>query len=135
MILPDGKNLNHEIVKAGFAWWFRKYAPKDKVLEELEPQARAARRGLWADPRPVPPWEWRKRVHATRNRFESDLFRAVDDPARSAKFTAKDPHFRTPGAPDSMIEIGIISRAGIETWRRIRSSILEMESQGHEGEF
>ena len=34
VILPDGRNLNHEIVKAGFAWWYRKYAPKDKELLE-----------------------------------------------------------------------------------------------------
>jgi len=32
VILPDGSNLNREIVKAGFAWWFRKYAPKDTEL-------------------------------------------------------------------------------------------------------
>lgn len=65
VILPDGSNLNREIVKAGFAWWFRKYAPKDRVLEALESEARAAKRGLWADPHPVPPWEWRKGIHAT----------------------------------------------------------------------
>ena len=59
VILPDGRNLNHEIVKAGFAWWYRKYAPKGKELEALESEARTARRGLWADPRPVPPWEYR----------------------------------------------------------------------------
>jgi endonuclease YncB( thermonuclease family) len=72
VILPDGRNL-HDIVKAGFVWWYRRYAPKDKELESLESEARATRRGLWADPHPVPPWEWRKRVHAIPNRFESDL--------------------------------------------------------------
>ena len=30
MILSDGRNINREIVKAGFAWWYRMYAPKDK---------------------------------------------------------------------------------------------------------
>jgi endonuclease YncB( thermonuclease family) len=30
------------------------------VLEGLEKDAREAGRGLWADPQPVPPWEWRK---------------------------------------------------------------------------
>ena len=59
MNLPDGRNLNREIVKAGFAWWFRKYAPKDKELEALESEARAAKCGLWADPHPVPPWDYR----------------------------------------------------------------------------
>src|ERR1035437_10116413 len=26
IILSDGRNLNHEIVRAGFAWWYRQYA-------------------------------------------------------------------------------------------------------------
>src|SRR5688572_1529909 len=30
LFLPDGRDLNHEIVKAGFAWWFRRYPPNDK---------------------------------------------------------------------------------------------------------
>jgi micrococcal nuclease len=58
--LPDGKNLNQELVKAGYAWWFRRYAPNDHMLERLEKEAREARRGLWADPNPIPPWEYRR---------------------------------------------------------------------------
>jgi micrococcal nuclease len=30
------------------------------VLEGLEHEAREARKGLWADPQPVPPWVFRK---------------------------------------------------------------------------
>jgi len=30
------------------------------VREELETEAGEARVGLWTDPHPVPPWEWRK---------------------------------------------------------------------------
>ena len=45
-----------------WCWWYRKYAPGNAELEKLESEAREAQRGLWADPQPVPPWEWRKGV-------------------------------------------------------------------------
>lgn len=58
VILPDGRSLNRELVRAGYAWWYRKYS-SDTTLGLLESEARAASRGLWVDPNPVPPWEWR----------------------------------------------------------------------------
>ncbi len=61
VFLPDGTNVNHTLVKDGWCWWYRKYAPGNTDLERLEREAREARRGLWADPQPVPPWEWRKK--------------------------------------------------------------------------
>ena len=60
MILPDGDNLNQILVKEGMCWWYRKYAPGNTVLEELETDAREKRMGLWAETQPIPPWEWRK---------------------------------------------------------------------------
>src|SRR5512132_3820788 len=33
IILPDGRHLNQEIVKAGLAWWYRQYARRDQELE------------------------------------------------------------------------------------------------------
>jgi len=32
---------------------------EDETLGRLEAEARAAKRGLWADANPTPPWEWR----------------------------------------------------------------------------
>jgi endonuclease YncB( thermonuclease family) len=58
VILPDRRNLNHELLKAGLAWWYRKYS-NDTMLGELEAEARKQKRGLWVEPHPVPPWEWR----------------------------------------------------------------------------
>jgi hypothetical protein len=57
-------DVNFEQIKAGYAWYFRKYAedvpPPDRPLYELtELESRAARRGLWQQPNPIPPWEWR----------------------------------------------------------------------------
>jgi micrococcal nuclease len=60
VLLPDGRSLNQELVQAGMAWWYRRYAPHDTTLAQLEAAARAATRGLWADATPTPPWEWRK---------------------------------------------------------------------------
>lgn len=54
----DGLDVNAEQVRRGFAWVFRRYS-KDTALLALESQAKAARLGLWADPHPIAPWEWR----------------------------------------------------------------------------
>ncbi|MSR24910.1 MAG: hypothetical protein EXR96_07440 [Nitrospiraceae bacterium] len=59
VVLPDGRMLNRELVREGFCWWYRKYAAGNTTLERLETEAREARRGLWAEPNPIPPWEWR----------------------------------------------------------------------------
>lgn len=29
VLLPDGTNVNHTLVKDGWCWWYRKYAPLD----------------------------------------------------------------------------------------------------------
>jgi micrococcal nuclease len=58
--LPDGRYLNGEIVSAGYGWWFRKYAPRDALLEKLEREAKTAKRGLWgASNSPLEPWNFR----------------------------------------------------------------------------
>jgi micrococcal nuclease len=60
MLLVDGTNVNHALVKDGWCCWYRKYTPGNAELEKRETEAREAKKGLWADPHPVPPWEWRK---------------------------------------------------------------------------
>lgn len=56
----DRRNLNADMVEAGLAWWYPKYAPKETGLKQLEAQARSQKKGLWYDAHPIPPWEWRK---------------------------------------------------------------------------
>ena len=60
----DTASLNETLVVDGLAWWYRYYAPRDRVLEQAESAARKAKRGLWSQPNPVAPWEWRKRDRA-----------------------------------------------------------------------
>ena len=57
VVLPDGRSLNREMVEQGYAWWYSKYAPGDRELGRLENDARAAKRGLWSQLNPTPPWE------------------------------------------------------------------------------
>ena len=55
----DGRDVNQVMVAAGMAWVYRKYVVR-WVLLDVEAEARAARRGLWADAQAEPPWEWRR---------------------------------------------------------------------------
>ena len=65
-VLLSDQDMNLEQVRAGLAWHYKKYqkeqAQADRELySEAEHEARDAGRGLWHDPEPVPPWEYRKR--------------------------------------------------------------------------
>jgi endonuclease YncB( thermonuclease family) len=57
----QGKDANLEQVRAGMAWVYERYAPASSPLWAIQVEARAAGAGLWRDPDPVPPWDWRKR--------------------------------------------------------------------------
>jgi endonuclease YncB( thermonuclease family) len=62
-------DANAEMVRQGAAWVYRQYS-RDAALLQLEAEAKAAKRGLWALPEAerTPPWEWRaaERGGATR---------------------------------------------------------------------
>ena len=55
----DGTDANEEQLRRGMAWVYDKYVV-DKSLYGLQNEARSQRKGLWAEPAPVPPWEWRR---------------------------------------------------------------------------
>ena len=57
VVLQDGRYLNQELVRAGLAWQDKRYS-KSAELAAMEEEARRAKRGLWSDPKPVPPWRW-----------------------------------------------------------------------------
>lgn len=59
ILLPDGRNLNEELVRNGYAWHYKAYS-NDLKLANLESDARRYKRGLWEDASPVAPWDFRK---------------------------------------------------------------------------
>lgn len=60
-VMLDGKCLNEELVKAGFAWVYSQYCKKPicHQWKGFEETARNAKIGLWGHPNPTPPWEFR----------------------------------------------------------------------------
>ena len=65
-VLLGGNDVCLEQVRAGMAWHYKDYqaeqTPEDQILyAAAEDAARSARIGLWIDPNPMPPWDFRHR--------------------------------------------------------------------------
>jgi endonuclease YncB( thermonuclease family) len=66
-----GVDANLEQLRAGAAWVYTQYISELPAAErqrylEAEQEARGQRRGLWTDPDPQPPWEFRRAARANR---------------------------------------------------------------------
>ena len=57
-IFINGIDANREQVKRGMAWVYRKYMHDQSLLQD-EKVARQGRLGLWFEPNPMPPWDYR----------------------------------------------------------------------------
>ncbi|UPT75383.1 MAG: thermonuclease family protein [Elusimicrobiota bacterium] len=72
--LADGRALQHELLREGWAWW-NFFFNKDEALNRLENEAILARRGLWAGKTrggefsPEAPWVFRRRLAAGLRRI------------------------------------------------------------------
>lgn len=60
VIVSDSINVNKAMLSTGMAWHFDQY-PGTYIHERMERKASKAHLGLWADPNPVPPWEFRRK--------------------------------------------------------------------------
>lgn len=67
-------NVNEKLVEDGWAWNYVKYSDSQKLVG-LEMAARAAKRGLWAGPSPVAPWDYR--AEEARQRAEKRKSKAA----------------------------------------------------------
>ena len=65
-VIAQGKDVNLAQVRTGMAWWYRKYANEQSLVDQglyeaAEAKARVTGVGLWGDKDPIAPWDWRKR--------------------------------------------------------------------------
>lgn len=56
----NNKYLSEEIIRNGFGWHYKKYSTS-KLLAKLEEEARKNKRGLWIDPNPIYPSDFRRK--------------------------------------------------------------------------
>ena len=54
-----GKDINRELVSAGYAWVYDEYVT-DYSFYDDQTKAKLNRRGLWVDSDPIKPWIWRR---------------------------------------------------------------------------
>jgi endonuclease YncB( thermonuclease family) len=57
-VFVDGRDVNLEMLQDGMAWHYKRY-DKSRAFQQAEQSAQTAKRGLWAEKSPVPPWDWR----------------------------------------------------------------------------
>ena len=73
----DNKDLNYEMIKAGWAWHY-KYYYKSKKYAKKEKNAREQKLGLWKGDNPQAPWDYRKENKSNNNNDEmEDLMRTL----------------------------------------------------------
>lgn len=58
-VYAGGQYINLILVQEGHAWHSDKYGPNEEDLRTAQKEARAARRGLWANAAAEPPWRFR----------------------------------------------------------------------------
>ena len=58
-VFADGRDINLEMIRAGYAWHYRRF-DKSPSYAAAESEARSAKRGLWSDPHPINPAEFRR---------------------------------------------------------------------------
>ena len=55
----DITDVNLEMLKAGMAWHYS-YYDKTPAYKKAHEHAKKSRKGLWSDPSPINPYDWRK---------------------------------------------------------------------------
>lgn len=105
IIRTDGRILNEELLKNGFAWHYAQYCkrPECGLWKQFEEQAKSTNTGLWAVKNPVAPWDFRHGNNAIQEKKENsglpDTTSKAFSPAGSIVYhgNAKSHVFHAPG--------------------------------------
>lgn len=84
-VVVAGQDANLQQVSSGMAWVYKEYA-REPAYFTAEREARASRVGLWSDPNPVRPSDWRhggRKAGAVTSAAPADLIAAAQ--AKKAK--------------------------------------------------
>lgn len=80
-IFVDSIDVNREQIKQGMAWAYRQYL-HDQSLVDDEEKAKQSKVGLWSDPNPMPPWEYRhSRKGQKQNAPQHNVSTAIEKPS------------------------------------------------------
>jgi len=63
-VAVDGLDVNRQMIATGNAWHFTEFS-NDPTLAALQDQARSQKIGLWSQPDPIPPWQYRNQGPAS----------------------------------------------------------------------
>ena len=58
-VYRNDRFINLEMVREGNAWYYQAYARRDYEFSDAQKLAKQERAGLWKNPSPEPPWEYR----------------------------------------------------------------------------
>ena len=73
--LWDGRSLDEELLTEGMGWYYEMHPGNSESLRRLAAKAITAKKGLWTDPAPLAPWDFRGDA-----RKEIDAVRTVEAP-------------------------------------------------------
>ncbi len=104
VLLPSGEDTDLDQVKAGLAWHYKQYQDTQTSEDQsrygaAEDAAREAHLGLWSDPHPIQPWDFRHRTQ-TRLCFDPPEHRILctyDGPVRGNQ---RSHIYHWPGCPN-----------------------------------
>ena len=78
-VLLDGADMNLRQVEAGYAWWYEYYKRDQSEADQraysaAEQQARDSGIGLWSEPAPINPYDWRQGKRSLISATDAESF-------------------------------------------------------------